>query len=66
MAHVHSRTPTHTHTVTLAHTRLQPSQTLADTLTCTHPHTHPRQQMGRLGNWLNLFPMSGSALAAPV
>lgn len=51
-AHMHSRTPTHTHTVTLAHTRPQPSQTL---FTCTHPHTHPRQQMGRSGNWLNLF-----------
>jgi hypothetical protein len=59
----HSRTPTLTHTVTLSHTPTAFSDT-PNTLTCTHPHTNPRQQMGRSGNWLNLFPMSGSALAA--
>lgn len=63
-AHMHSHTPTPTHTVTLSRTPTALPDT-PNTLTCTHPHTNPRQQMGRSGNWLNLFPMSGSALAAP-
>lgn len=60
----HPPTQSHSHARTQASTPTALPDT-PNTLTCTHPHTNPRQQMGRSGNWLNLFPMSGSALAAP-